>query len=176
MEFCLEVADVVGRGLNFGQPAPIDIRISGPDGDFSFSLATKIAADLKQVPGIVDSHVFQVPDAPALTVAVDREIAQQFGLNQGEIASNVLVTTNSSAQTTPNFWVSPKNSVSYPLVIQAPTYRLDSTDALNTLPVLARTGSERGQILKNVAKLGREKVPLVTSQLNIRPVFDVNAS
>src|SRR5260370_7346004 len=27
----------------------------------------------------------------------------------------------------------------------------------------------------NVAKLGREKVPLVTSQLNIRPVFDVNA-
>src|ERR1700681_4189550 len=175
LQFFFQAADIVDQVLNFGQPAPIDIRISGPDGDFSFSLATKIAADLKQVPGIVDSHVFQVPDAPALTVAVDRGIAQQFGLDQGQIASNVLVTTNSSAQTTPNFWISPKNSVSYPLVIQAPTYRLDSTDALNTLPVLARSGSERGQILMNVAKLGREKVPLVTSQLNIRPVFDVNA-
>jgi multidrug efflux pump subunit AcrB len=161
--------------LNFGQPAPIDIRISGPDAEFSFGLASKIAADLKQVPGIVDSHVFQVPDAPALTVAVNREMAQQFGLDQGEIASNVLVTTNSSAQTSPNFWVSPKNSVSYPLVIQAPTYRLDSTDRLDTLPVLARTGNERGQVLMNTAKLGRANVPLVASQLNIRPVFDVNA-
>ena len=35
---------------------------------------------MKKVPGIVDSHVFQVPDAPALTVSVDRGIAQQFGL------------------------------------------------------------------------------------------------
>ncbi len=175
MQFFFQAADIVDQVLNFGQPAPIDIRISGPDGEFSFGLASKIAADLKKVPGIADSHVFQVPDAPALTVAVDRQIAQQFGLDQGDIASNVLVTTNSSAQTAPNFWVSPKNSVSYPLVIQAPTYRLDSTDALNTLPVLARSGSEQSQILMNVAKLGREKVPLVTSQLNIRPVFDVNA-
>src|SRR5258705_331753 len=175
LQFFFQAADIVDQVLNFGQPAPIDIRISGPDSEFSFGLASKIAADLKKVPGIADSHVFQVPDAPALTVAVDRQIAQQCGLDQGDIASNVLVTTNSSAQTAPNFWVSPKNSVSYPLVIQAPTYRLDSTDALNTLPVLARSGSEQSQILMNVAKLGREKVPLVTSQLNIRPVFDVNA-
>ena len=175
VQFFFQAADIVDQVLNFGQPSPIDIRISGPDADFSFGLASKIAADLKRIPGIVDSHVFQVPDAPALTVAVDREIAQQFGLDQGDIASNVLVTTNSSAQTAPNFWVSPKNSVSYPLVIQAPTYRLDSTGALNTLPVLARSGREQSQILMNVAKLGREKVPLVTSQLNLRPVFDVNA-
>jgi multidrug efflux pump subunit AcrB len=175
IQFFFQAADIVDQVLNFGQPAPIDIRISGPDADFSFGLASKIAADLKQIPGIVDAHVFQVADAPALTVAVDREIAQQFGLDQGDIASNVLVTTNSSAQTSPNFWVSPKNFVSYPLVIQAPTYRLDSTGALNTLPVLARNGREQSQILMNVAKFGREKVPLVTSQLNIRPVFDVNA-
>jgi multidrug efflux pump subunit AcrB len=175
MQFFFQAADIVDQVLNFGQPAPIDIRISGPDSKFSFGLASKIAADLKQVPGIVDSHVFQVPDAPALTVAVNREMAQQFGLDQGEIASNVLVTTNSSAQTSPNFWVSPKNSVSYPLVIQAPTYRLDSTDTLDTLPVLARSGNERGQVLMNTAKLGRTNVPLVASQLNIRPVFDVNA-
>jgi multidrug efflux pump subunit AcrB len=175
IQFFFQAADIVDQVLNFGQPAPIDIRVSGPDADFTFGLASKIAADLKRIPGIVDSHVFQVPDAPALTVAVDREIAQQFGLDQGDIASNVLVTTNSSAQTFPNFWVSPKNFVSYPLVIQAPTYRLDSIGALNTLPVLARSGREQSQILMNVAKFGREKVPLVTSQLNIRPVFDVNA-
>lgn len=175
MQFFFQAADIIDQVLNFGQPAPIDVRISGPDSDYSFALASKIAADLKRVPGIVDSHVFQVPDAPALTVSVDRAIAQQFGLHQGDIAGNVLVTTNSSAQIAPNFWVSPKNSVSYPLVIQAPTYRLDSTGALNTLPVLARSDGEQSQILMNVAKIGREKTPLVASQLNIRPVFDVNA-
>jgi len=30
-------------------------------------------------------------------------------------------------------------------------------------------------MLMNVAKFGRKNVPLVASQLNIRPVFDVNA-
>ena len=108
MQFFFQAADIVDQVLNFGQPAPIDIRISGPDADFSFGLASKIAADLKHVPGIVDSHVFQVPDAPALTVAVDRGIAQQFGLDQADIASNVLVTTNSSAQTRPEFLGQPQ--------------------------------------------------------------------
>ena len=37
----------------------------------------------------------------------------------------MLVATNSSAQTAPNFWVDPRNSVSYPLVVQVPTYRID---------------------------------------------------
>ena len=30
-------------------------------------------------------------------------------------------------------------------------------------------------MLMNVAKFGRKNAPLVASQLNIRPVFDVNA-
>ncbi len=175
LQFFFQAADIVDQVLNFGQPAPIDVRISGPDSDYSFALASKIAADLQHIPGIVDSHVFQIPDAPALTVSVNRGIAKQFGLDQGNIASNVLITSNSSAQIAPNFWISPKNSVSYPLIVQAPTYRLNSTSALDTLPVLARDASEQSQILMNVAKIGREKIPLVTSQLNIRPVFDVNA-
>ena len=78
------------------------------------------------MPGIVDSHVFQVPDAPALTVDVDRTLATQVGVTQQETANNVLVATNSSAQTAPNFWVDPRNSVSYPLVVQLPTYEIDS--------------------------------------------------
>ena len=36
-------------------------------------------------------------------------------------------------------------------------------------------GKKSGQLLTNIAKFGRKNVPLVASQLNIRPVFDVNA-
>src|ERR1700692_2810207 len=175
MQFFFQAADIVDQVLNFGQPAPIDIRISGPDGAEAFALASNIAIALTRVPGVVDSHVFQVPNAPALTVDVDRALATEAGVTQQEAANNVLVATNSSAQSAPNFWVDPRNSVSYPLVVQVPTYRIGSSQDLETMPVTSGAGNGQGQLLLNLAAFGRDAIPMVTSQLNIRPVFDVHA-
>jgi multidrug efflux pump subunit AcrB len=175
MQFFFQPADIVDQVLNFGQPAPIDIRVSGPDNDKAYAVASKLVHDLERVPGIVDSHIFQVPDAPALSVDIDRTMANEFGIDQQGIASNVLVTTNSSAQTMPNFWVDPHNGVSYPLVVQMPTYRINSSQDLWTMPVATGRDGQRQQLLMNVAKFGRHPVPMVLSQYNIRPVFDVNA-
>jgi multidrug efflux pump subunit AcrB len=173
LQFFFQPADIVDQVLNFGQPAPIDVRISGPDQTEAFSLASKIARDLTKVPGVVDSHVFQVPNAPALTVDLDRTLATQIGVSQQEAANNVLVATNSSAQSAPNFWVDPRNNVSYPLVVQVPPYRIGTEQDLETMPVAS--GNGQGQLLVNLAAFGREAIPLVASQLNIRPVFDVHA-
>ena len=175
LQFFFQPADIVDQVLNFGQPAPIDIRISGPNNDDAYALAAKISVDIQKVSGIVDPHVFQVPDAPALTVDVDRALATEVGASQQVTANNVLVATNSSAQTAPNFWVDPRNGVSYPLVVQLPTYRIDSVEDLWTMPVTAGGGLDQRQLLMNISRFGRAKVPLVTSQLNIRPVFDVHA-
>jgi multidrug efflux pump subunit AcrB len=175
LQFFFQPADIVDQVLNFGQPAPIDVRVSGPDQEAAFSLASEIARALTRVAGVVDSHVFQVPNAPALTVDMDRALATESGLTQQEAANNVLVATNSSAQSSPNFWVDPRNSVSYPLVVQVPTYRIGSSQDLQTMPVTSSAGAASGQLLLNVATFGREAVPMVTSQLNIRPVFDVHA-
>jgi multidrug efflux pump subunit AcrB len=174
LQFFFQPADIVDQVLNFGQPAPIDIRISGPDQDAAFALASKLARALTRVAGVVDAHVFQVPNAPALTVDLDRALATQTGITQQAAANDVLVATNSSAQSAPNFWVDPRNHVSYPLVVQVPTYRIDSAQDLETLPVTADSDSSN-QLLMNVAAFGRATVPLVTSQSNIRPVFDVHA-
>jgi multidrug efflux pump subunit AcrB len=174
LQFFFQPADIVNQVLNFGQPAPIDIRISGPDEDAAFALASEIARAVARIAGVVDSHVFQVPNAPALTVNMDRAMATQTGVTQQEAANNVLVATNSSAQTAPNFWVDPRNGVSYPLVVQVPTYRIGSSQDLQTMPVTSAEGAA-GQLLLNLASFGREAVPMVTSQLNIRPVFDVHA-
>ena len=174
LQFFFQPADIVNQVLNFGQPAPIDIRISGPNSDAAYAVAAKLTQDLNVVPGVVDAHVFQVPDAPALTVDVDRTLARQLGLGQESIANNMLVALNNSLQVSPNFWLNPHNEVSYPLVVQAPTYRINSTQDLWTLPVTAQQ-NESPQVLMNVAQFGRRKVPMVVSQLNIRPVFDVHA-
>jgi len=175
LQFFFQPADIVDQVLNFGQPAPIDIRITGPNNDEAYAVAAKLAKDLQKVPGIVDSHVFQVPNAPTLSVDVDRTLSTQLGLDQETTADNVLVYTNSSAQTAPNFWVDPRNGVSYPLVAQMPPYQIASTHNLWTLPVTPDVGTKQGQLLMNLAKFGRGKIPMVTSQLNIQPVFDVNA-
>ena len=175
LQFFFQPADIVDQVLNFGQPAPIDIRVSASDTDSAYALASRLARLISSVPGVVDSHVFQVPDAPALTLDVDRAFATQVGMTQREAANNVLVATNSSAQTSPNFWVDPRNNVSYPLVVQQPTYSFDSSQDLETMPVTASDATSRGQLLMNLSSLGRQKVPMVTSQLNIRPVFDVDA-
>jgi multidrug efflux pump subunit AcrB len=106
---------------------------------------------------------------------VDRTLATEVGATQQGTANNVLVATNSSAQTAPNFWVDPRNGVSYPLVVQLPTYRIESAEDLWTMPVTAGAGRDQRQLLMNISKFGRAKVALVTSQLNIRPVFDVHA-
>jgi multidrug efflux pump subunit AcrB len=175
LQFFFQPADIVDQVLNFGQPAPIDIRVSASDTSSAYGLASRLARLIANVPGVVDSHVFQVPDAPALSLDVDRELANQMGLTQREAANNVLVATNSSAQSNPNFWVDPRNGVSYPLVVQQPTYSFDSSQALETMPVATSDKEGHGQLLMNLSALGREKMPMVTSQLNIRPVFDVHA-
>ena len=152
------------------------MRVSGPDSTQTYALAQRLTRRLSQLPGVVDAHVFQVPDAPALTVDVDRELATQVGMTQRETASNVLVATNSSAQVAPNFWVDPRSGVSYPLVVQQPTYNIQSAQDLKTLPVSLAGDAGQPQLLMNFSDFGRRTVPMVTSQLNIRPVFDVQAN
>ena len=109
-----------------------------------------------------------------MNVDVDRTLAAQVGLTQDQAASNLLVSLNNSAQIAPNFCVNPSNSVSYPLVVQTPTYRIGSLQDMRTLPLPTENGAQ-GQLLMNVANFTRGKMPMVMSQLNIRPVYDVNA-
>jgi multidrug efflux pump subunit AcrB len=177
--FFFQAADIVNQVLNFGQPAPIDVRVVGSDPDKAYALATKLARDLGGVPGVVDSHVYQMPNVPGLRLQIDRSMAQEIGMNQQQAANSLLVTLNSSIQVGPNFWVNPKNGVSYPLVAQTPTYTIHSLQDLRTMPLktVGAAGAQyQGQLLMNVADIRRVESPALISQLNVRPVFDVNAN
>ncbi len=176
LEFFFQPADIVDQVLNFGQPAPIDLRVTASDTKAAYTLAQKLTRLISRIPGVVDAHVFQVPDAPALALDVDRAFATGVGLTQRDTANNVLVYSNSSAQTSPNFWVDPRNGVSYPLVVQQPSYTIASSQDLKTMPVSSNAGDRQSQLLMNLASVARERIPIVTSQLNIRPVFDVQAN
>jgi multidrug efflux pump subunit AcrB len=175
--FFFQPADIVNQVLNFGQPSPIDIRISGPHRDLAWNTANKLDADLLKIPGIADVHIFQVPDAPAIDVNVDRTVAETMGISQRDVADSVLVTLSSSAMMSPNFWLNPKNEVTYPLLLQAPQYRVDTLPRLMSVPVTGGTsvGRDNKQLLMNVAHVQRGAAPMVLTQHNLRPVFDVQA-
>jgi multidrug efflux pump subunit AcrB len=178
-QFFFQAADIVNQVLNFGQPAPVDVRVVGSDPEKTYALASKLSRDLADVPGVVDSHIYQMPDVPGLRVQVNRSLAQQVGMTLQQTADSLLVTLNSSGQIGPNFWVNPKTGVSYPLVAQTPTYTVDSLQDLRTMPLkpaAVDSAHGQGQLLMNVANIERVRTPALISQLNVRPVFDVDAN
>ncbi len=74
-------ADIVSQILNFGLPAPINIKVVGNDQQANYAYATDLLKRVRRVPGIADLRVQQVFNYPQLNVDVDRSLADQVGLN-----------------------------------------------------------------------------------------------
>ncbi len=81
VEFFFQPADIVTQILNFGQPAAINVQIVGNDVHQNFAHATKIANEIKKIPGAVDVHILQRLDQPNLRLVMDRTRMQQVGIN-----------------------------------------------------------------------------------------------
>jgi multidrug efflux pump subunit AcrB len=114
-------------------------------------------------------------NAPALKLNVDRTRAQQVGLQQRDVAQNLLVSLSGSFQTTPTFWLNRENGVTYSVAVQTPEYRVDSLQALLNTPITA-AGAPAPQVLGNLATVTPAITPSVISHYNIQPVMDVYAS
>ncbi|HEY6274420.1 MAG TPA: efflux RND transporter permease subunit [Terriglobales bacterium] len=175
VEFFFQPADIVSQILNFGLPSPIDIQVVGKSQDQNYAVAQAIANRLRHVPGAADVHVQQLISSPALRLDVDRSRAQQVGLDQRDVAQNLLVSLSGSFQTSPTFWLNPENGVSYNVAVQTPEYRMDSLQALMNTPVNA-PGAPAPQVLANLATVRPSVTPVVISHYNVQPVMDVYAS
>ncbi|HEY4782221.1 MAG TPA: efflux RND transporter permease subunit, partial [Chthoniobacterales bacterium] len=175
VEFFFQPADIVSQILNFGQPAPIDIQLTGQNYAQNYVIAQQIANRLRHVPGAVDVHVQQLMSNPTLHLDVDRVRAQQVGLTERDVAQNLLVSLSSSFQTAPTFWVNPKNGVSYNLAVMSPQYRVDSLQALMNTPING-ANSATPQVLANLATATPMTSPAVVSHYNVAPAVDVFAS
>jgi CzcA family heavy metal efflux pump len=174
LTFFFQPADIVSQILNFGLPAPIDVQIAGLDRKKNYSLATEIAARIRQIPGAEDVHIHQVMNVPKLHVDVDQTRARELGLTQQDVASSVLVSLSGSGQVQPNYWVDPRMGISYLVETRMPTYKLDSVDAISRLPLQSPAAGT--QLLANVATVQRSVTPEVVNHTNIQPTFDVYAN
>src|SRR5208283_3269352 len=127
--------DIVTQILNFGLAAPIDIQIVGPNLYGNRALAERMLNEVRYVRGAADARIQQPFNYPNLTVNVDRTRAENMGLTQQNVAQSLLVALSGSFQTSPSFYLDPRNGVSYVVAIQSPQYRLDNLAELESLPI-----------------------------------------
>src|SRR5215469_11245925 len=170
--FAFLPADIVSQILNFGLPSPIDIQIIGYNLDENRKFADRLLERVRYVPGTVDLRIQQPFDQPKLHVLVDRTKAGQAGYTERDVAQNLLISLSGSFQTTPTFWLNPKNGVSYAIATQTPQYRVDSLQALQNIPVTA-SNSAPPQILGSLASINRGAGLAVVSHYDIQPVIDI---
>ena len=182
--------DMTTQILNFGLPAPIDIQIVGRDVVGNHEFAEKLMQEIKYVPGTADLHIQQPFNEPRLFVDVDRSRAQDIGLTQRDVAGSLLVALSGSFQTSPTFWLNPKNGVSYNIATQTPQYSLDSLGDLESVPITAsaapnpsanfsmftpaaQMGGQPIQILGNLASVTRGEELATVTHYDIQPVIDI---
>jgi multidrug efflux pump subunit AcrB len=168
-------ADIVSQILNFGLPSPIDIQVVGYNLAANRDFADQLLARIRQIPGSVDLRIQQPFDQPYLHVNVDRTKAQQVGYSEHDVASNLLISLSGSFQTTPEFWLDPKNGVEYSVATQTPQYRIQSIQDLENVPVTG-TSNARPQILTSIASIERGVGMATVSHYNIAPVIDIYGS
>jgi multidrug efflux pump subunit AcrB len=169
-----QAADMVTQILNFGLPAPINVQVVGKNIVDNYRIAREIKTRVAAIPGAIDVHVQQILDVPQIKVDVDRIRAQHAGLHQIDVANNLLISLTSSGQIAPNFWLNPKNGVSYTIAVQTPTYRLTSIAQLEETPLISP--SLQSQLLSNFVTTGRDITPGVVTHYNVAPVIEVFAN
>jgi multidrug efflux pump subunit AcrB len=167
--------DISTQVLNFGLPAPIDVQVVGAIGneEASYAVAKEIAARVATIPGAADVHLAQVPKQPELRIDVDRTMAGQLGMTERDVTNDLLVSLASSSVVAPSYWLD-KRGVQYLVAVQTPQRDIDSINALKAMPI--SNGTERPQLLSNIAGVSRTEGPVNVTHYNVARTYDVQAN
>jgi multidrug efflux pump subunit AcrB len=173
--FAFLPADMASQILNFGAPAPLDVKIAGRNAEANQAYALDIMRRMQSIPGIADVRLQQSVGQPQLNVNVDRVRADQLGITEHDVTNSMVASLAGSSQVAPTFWLNPRTGVSYAVVAQTPQYNMDTMAELQSLPVTSQsTGAQ--QTLGALAKITRTDTPAIVTHYNIAPSFDIYAA
>jgi CzcA family heavy metal efflux pump len=173
--FSFPPPDITSQILNFGNPAPLDVQVTGTNREATEAFALRILRQIREIPGLVDARMQQSSNMPKLRVEADRSRMAQLGLTERDVTNALGTALAGTSQQAPNFFLNPKNNVSYEMQAQTPEYRMDSLEALQNLPVTPAGGGP-AQVLGGIAKLSRAQGNAVVTHYNILPTVDLYAT
>ena len=176
-------ADIVSQILNFGSPAPLDIQVAGPNRAANEQLVFRMLKSIAAVRGTADVRILQSSRNPLLRFDIDRTRIGQMGLAERDVTASLGTTLAGSTQQSPLFWLSPANGVVYPIVVQAPEYRVRSMSDLANIPVnnaggaITTTGTGTARSFADLARAAitacgdEPKIQFIDMPENIRNAY-----
>jgi multidrug efflux pump subunit AcrB len=176
VSFSFLPADMVAQILNFGLPAPIDVQVVGNNLQGNRQYADALLAKMRYVSGATDLRIQQPFDQPYLRLRVERTKAEQLGFTAHDVAQNLLVSLSGSFQTSPSFWLDPKNHVSYQIATQTPQYRTDTLQDVENIPITGANPAAPPSIMASLVSTERGTGMAVVSDYNVAPVIDIFGS
>ncbi|HEV3483464.1 MAG TPA: efflux RND transporter permease subunit, partial [Candidatus Acidoferrales bacterium] len=158
--------------LNFGQPAPIDVQVSGNDQESLEATAVRLARSIRAIPGVSETYIPQDLDYPALQLNVDRLHASEFGLSQKEVVDNVITALTSNGMIAPSYWIDPHTGNDYMLTVQYAEDAVSSLADLREIPLRAKN-HEQVTTVDAISKITRLESPTEVDHYQIQRVMDV---
>ena len=170
IKFAFQTGGIVSDVLNFGLPAPIDIKISGPKLAQLHEIAGKVRDLVASVPGTIDVRVHQGMDSPELHLNVDRTKAAYLGMTQQQVMVDVTTSLTSNLSGDPGYWIDPKSNNAYFVVAQYPEQDLVRFEDFMEMPLIGARVQDPGSVgiggsqLRGAA-LGLQNTPYAGSAL-----------
>ncbi|HEX8432227.1 MAG TPA: efflux RND transporter permease subunit, partial [Longimicrobium sp.] len=158
----------------FGNQKQIQIQLQGPDLATLNTLADRIAAEVKQVPGAVDVGLSTKGQRPELDVQLDRGLAGSLGVTAGQVAQAL---RPAFAGIDAGDWVDPSGETR-DVYIRFSAESRQRTSDLEAVPlvVMGPTGQAVTLPLGQVARVERNLGPAVISHLDRERVINVEAN
>jgi multidrug efflux pump subunit AcrB len=169
-----EEGDIVGQVMSFGSPTPIEVAVEGGNLQNDYAFAQRIQTQMAALPFMRDLQIAQEVNYPTMDINIDRERAGQFGLTMADVTRSVVPATSSSRFTQPNYWRDPTSGNAFQIQVELPQNRIQSADALGTLPVMPEGHADLR--LTDIAALTPGTMPGLIERDNGQRVISLTAN
>jgi multidrug efflux pump subunit AcrB len=163
---------LVDSVVNLGMAAPIDIQVAGSNLQDDYQASQTLASQIRSLREAGEVYIPQDLDYPALRLDIDRFHANELGLSEKEVVTNVITALTSNQMVAPNIWTDPKNGNNYYLTVQFPEQQVRTLEDLRSIP-LHGTGIVRPTRLDMVTKITRFDAPTEVDHYQIRRKIDI---
>jgi HAE1 family hydrophobic/amphiphilic exporter-1 len=173
--FGVKTAVLEGGGLG-GPQAPLQVEVRGPDVDELQRLAGEVLGAVEAIPGIVDARNSMGEPRPEYRIDVNRDLANEVGLDIGQIAATVRPFL---AGQTATHWEDPSGEEREVVVQIDPALRASAADlARLPLAVMQRTEAGLAQTvpLGEIARIEEGVAPAQIDRKGMARVATVSAS
>src|SRR5690606_38454332 len=156
VQFNFEPMELTEKIMGQGAMTPIEVKVGANQVQGAYAHATKIEANLKDVPYLRDVRIAESLAYPTLEIDIDRDLAGQFGLTVEDVTNSLVTATSSTRFTDKNLWIDPRSGLVFQAQVQIPEGEMSSEEKLRSIPL--QKGSLR-PVLEDVATIRRVTAP-----------------